>query len=183
MNDIETITKDVRHRMESALNVLSTNFSKIRTGRAHSSLVEDIKASYYGTPTPIKQMASINTPDAKTISITPFDKTQMDEIAKAISDSDLGLTPNTSADAVIINIPQVNEETRNNFRKHARGETENSRIAIRNVRRDAQNKIKDNAESEDLEKQQHQQIDKITEEYISRAEELLQQKEKDLMEF
>ncbi|MBE8182304.1 MAG: ribosome recycling factor [Candidatus Portiera sp.] len=183
MNDFETITKDARHRMESAINVLNTNFSKLRTGRAHSSLVEDIKASFYGTPTPLAQMANINTPDAKTISISPYDKSCLDDIARAIGDSDLGLTPNTTADAVIINIPQLNEETRSNFSKHARGEAEQGRIAIRNVRRDVQSKIKSNAQSEDLEKQQHQQIDKLTEEYIGRVEELLQQKEKDLMQF
>lgn len=183
MTDFEAITKDARHRMESAINVLNSNFRKLRTGRAHSSLVEDIKASYYGNPTPLSQMANITTPDARTINITPYDKGTLDDITKAIHDSDLGLTPNTSADAVIINIPQLNEETRNNFSKHARGEAEQARIAIRNVRRDAQGKIKATAESEDLEKQQHQQIDKVTEEYIGKVEELLEQKEKDLMQF
>lgn len=183
MNDFEAISKDARHRMDSAINVLNANFRKLRTGRAHSSLVEDIKASYYGNPTPLSQMANITTPDAKTISISPYDKGTMDDIVKAISESDLGLTPNTSPDAVIINIPQLNEETRNNFCKQARSEAEQGRIAIRNVRRDAQSKIKDNAESEDLEKQQHQQIDKITEEYIGKVDELLAQKEKDLMQF
>ena len=182
MNDFSNIEKDTNHRMDSALNVLVANFRKLRTGRAHSALVEDIKAPYYGNPTPIKQMANINTPDARTITIVPYDKNQINDIAKAIQDYDIQLTPNTGSDSVIINIPPLNEETRNNFCKQARNEAEQSRIAIRNVRRDVLHKVKESAESEDLEKQQTQQIDKITEDFINRVDKLLEDKERDLMQ-
>lgn len=181
MTDFQAIEKDINHRMENALSVLSENFRKIRTGRAHSSLVEDIKVPYYGNPAPIKQMANINTPDARTISIVPYDKSHIADIAKALQDVDISLNPNTTSDAVIINIPLLNEETRNNFRKHARNEAEQARIAIRNVRRDAIHKVKENLASEDLEKQQIQQVDNITDKFINSVDELLKQKEEELM--
>ena len=183
MTDFNAKEKDATQRMESALTVLNTHFRKIRTGRAHSSLIEDIKADYYGNPTPLMQMANINTPDARTINIVPYDKTQIPTIAKAIEDSDLGMTPNTSEEAIIINIPPLNEETRNNFCKQARTEAEQSKVAIRNVRRDVLHKVKEDAESEDMEKQQIQQVDKLTESYIQKVDQLLQQKEKELLEF
>ncbi len=182
MTGYESIEKDMKHRMEAALSVLASNFSKLRTGRAHSSLVEDIKVAYYGNPTPLNQVANINTPDARTLSIVPYDKGQMNEISAAIRDSDLGLNPNTSADSIIINIPPLNEETRNNYRKHARAEAEQTRVAIRNVRRDVIHKIKEAAASEDEEKQESAKVDKATEEFIGKVEERLQQKEQELME-
>lgn len=182
MTDYQNIEKDMKHRMESALTVLAGNFRKLRTGRAHSSLVEDIKVSYYNNPTPLKQMANINTPDGRTISIVPYDKGLINDVAAAIIASDLGLTPNTSSDAIIINIPPLNEETRNNYRKHARSEAEQSKIAIRNVRRDALHKIKEETSSEDEERNEAAKVDKMTEEFIKKVDERLQQKEQDLIE-
>ena len=179
----QALHKDMEKRMANALNVLNTHFHKIRTGRAHSSLIEDIKADYYGTPTPINQMASIKTLDARTLTIIPWDKQQLEAIVMAILKSDLELNPNNTGEEIVIKLPPLTEETRKNYQKHARLEAEKTRIAIRNVRRDGLHKLKEAANSEDEEKILHKDIDKLTEEYIKKVDEKLQHKEKELLEF
>lgn len=169
--------------MESAISVLNSHFHKIRTGRAHSSLIEDIKVDYYGNPTPINQMATVKALDARTLSVQPWDKSQLDAVSNAILKSDLGLNPNNSGDEIIIQLPPLTEETRKDYQKHARTEAENARIAIRNVRRDGLHKLKESASSEDEEKITHKEIDRLTEEYIKKVDEQLQLKEKELLEF
>lgn len=178
-----TLHKDITKRMDSALTVLNTHFHKIRTGRAHSSLIEDIKVDYYGNPTPINQMASVKVLDARTLSILPWDKNQLDAVNNAILKSDLGLNPNNSGDEIIIQLPPLTEETRKDYQKHARAEAENARIAIRNVRRDGLHKLKESAPSEDEEKVAHKEIDQLTEDYIKKVDEQLKLKEKELLEF
>ena len=169
--------------MSGALGVLSAHFHKIRTGRAHSSLIEDIKADYYGTPTPINQMASIKILDARTLCIIPWEKRQLESIVTAIHKSDLDLNPNNTGEEIIIKLPPLTEETRKNYQKHARLEAENTRIAIRNVRRDGLHKLKETGPSEDEEKIIHKKIDKLTEEYIKKVDEQLRRKEKELLAF
>lgn len=168
--------------MNNALNVLNTHFHKIRTGRAHGSLLEDIKVDYYGAPTPLNQMANFKVLDARTLSITPWDKQQIEQILAAVRNSDLRLTPNRSGNDIIINLPPLTEETRKDYHKHARAEAENARIAVRNVRRDVLHKLKETAGSEDEEKAAHKVVDKLTEEYIKRIDQQLHHKEKELME-
>ena len=174
---------DMQKRMESALTVLNHHFHKLRTGKAHSSLVEDIKVEYYGNLTPLQQMASIRTPDARTLSIAPWDKSQIEHVQKALQTSPLGLVPNVKDNEILINLPPLTEETRKDYQRQARNEAEQARIAIRNVRRDTLHKIKDLELSEDEEKRMHNEADKITEDFIKRVDDLLHQKEEDLLSF
>ncbi len=175
---------DMKKRMDNAILVLNQHFNKLRTGRAHSSLVEDIKADYHGNPTPLNQMASIRILDARTLSISPWDKNQTETVQKALLASSLGLNPNVNDKGeVLIALPPLTEETRKDYQKQARNEAEQARIAIRNVRRDTLHKIKKLEPSQDDEKRMGNEADKITEEYIKRADHLLHQKEEDLASF
>ena len=178
----KNLKSDIEKRMNAALQVLITHFHKIRTGRAHSSLLEDIKADYYGALTPLNQMANIKNLDARTLCVTPWDQQQSEQIATAIRNSDLGLNPNVSGNDIIINLPPLTEETRRDYQKHARAEAENARVAVRNVRRDGLHKLKEISGSEDEEKLSHKEIDKLTEESIKRIDQQLEHKEKELME-
>jgi len=183
LNDLK---KDAEQRMEKALDALAQAFNKIRTGRAHPSLLDGINVSYYGVDTPLAQVASIVIEDARTLSVTPWEKNIVPDVEKAIMKSDLGLNPATAGVVIRIPLPSLTEETRKTYGRQARNEAEGGRIAIRNVRRnvlgDIKDMLKDKMISEDEERRAQDEVQKITDGYIAKVDQALAAKEKDLME-
>lgn len=182
---INDIKKDAEHRMKKAVEALAVNFNKIRTGRAHPSLLDGIRVNYYGTETPLSQVANINIDDARTLSVSPWERNLVPEIEKAIMKSDLGLNPSTNNGLIRIPLPMLTEETRKNFIKQARAEAENARVAVRNVRRDVladvKALLKDKAISEDDDRRAQDDIQKITDKFVAEVDKALAAKETDLM--
>ena len=183
---IEEFKQDAEQRMTKALEALSVAFNKIRTGRAHPSLLDGLSIDYYGVDTPLSQAASISIEDSRTLSVTPWEKSLVPDIEKAIMKSELGLNPSTAGSVIRIPLPPLTEETRRSYGKQARQEAEGSRISIRNVRRDVLSDIKDLLKakeiSEDEERKAQDDVQKITDRFIGKVEEALVAKEKDLME-
>ncbi len=183
---LEDIRKDAEVRMQNSLDALSSNFNKIRTGRAHPSLLDGIKVEYYGADTPLNQMANVNVEDARTLSLTAWDKSMIPEIERAIMKSDLGLNPATAGEVIRIPMPPLTEETRKGYIKQARSEAEAARVSVRNARRDAMGMlkelVKDKEISEDEERRGQDQVQKLTDGFIARVEEMLTGKEADLLE-
>lgn len=182
---INDIKKDADARMKKTVDALVNNFNKIRTGRAHPSLLDGITVNYYGTETPLSQLANINVEDARTLAISPWERNLVPEIEKAIMKSDLGLNPSTNNGLIRLPLPMLTEETRKHFTKQARSEAENGRVAVRNVRRDVLADIKallkDKAISEDDDRRAQDDIQKITDKYIVEVDKALAVKETDLM--
>lgn len=182
---INDIKKDAEGRMKKAVEVLSNNFNKIRTGRAHPSLLDGVMVNYYGTDTPLSQVANINIEDARTLAVSPWERNLVPEIEKAIMKSNLGLNPSTNNGLIRIPLPMLTEETRKTFIKQARAEAENGRVAVRNVRRDVLGDVKallkDKAISEDDDRRAQDEIQKITDKYIAEVDKALAAKEVDLM--
>ena len=182
---IADIKKDAENRMGKAVEALENNFKKIRTGRAHPSLLDGIMVNYYGTETPLSQVANINIDDARTLAVSPWERNLVPEIEKAIMKSNLGLNPSTNGGLIRIPLPMLTEETRKTFIKQARAEAENGRVAVRNVRRDVINDIKallkDKAIGEDEDRRAQDDIQKITDKYIAEVDKALAAKEQDLM--
>ena len=183
---IEDVKSEARERMAKALDALSHNFNKIRTGRAHPSLLDDIRVEYYGADTPLNQMANITVEDARTLTVTAWDKSVVPEIEKAILKSDLGLNPATAGEVIRIPMPPLTEETRKGFIKQARQEAESARVSIRNARRDAMAMLKELLKekdiSEDEEHRAEDEVQKITDKYVADVESALEKKEADLLE-
>jgi len=183
---INEIKQDAEVRMQKSLEALSNNFNKIRTGRAHPSILDGVMVSYYGSDTPLSQVANVSVLDARTLSISPWEKQLTPDIEKAILKSDLGLNPNTTGDLIRLPMPALTEETRKNFIKQAKNEAENARISIRNIRRDALAQVKDLLKekeiSEDDERRAQDDIQKITDKYVAEVEKLFAVKEADLLE-
>lgn len=183
---LEDIKKDAKQRMAKSVEVLGINFNKIRTGRAHPSILDGISVSYYGNDTPLNQVANVSVLDARTLSISPWERNIVPEIEKAIMKSDLGLNPVTTGELIRVPMPALTEETRKNYIKQARHEAENARISVRNVRRDALATVKDLLKekeiSEDDDRRAQDEIQKITDKYIADIDAALAVKEKDLME-
>lgn len=182
---INDIKKDAESRMKKAIEALGNNFNKIRTGRAHPSLLDGIMVNYYGTPTPLSQVGNINIEDARTLSVSPWERNLVGEIEKAIMKSDLGLNPSTNNGLIRIPLPMLTEETRKNFIKQARAEAEHGRVAVRNVRRDVladvKALLKDKKIGEDEDRRAQDDIQKITDKYIAEVDKTLAAKETDLM--
>lgn len=182
---INEIKQDGDSRMNKTLEALDNAFQKIRTGRAHPSILNGIMVSYYGADTPLTQVANVSAEDARTLLVQPFDRTMVEAIDKAIREADLGLNPMT-ADVIRVPMPALTEETRKDMQKLARSEAENSRVSIRNIRRDMLSDIKDLAKdkeiSEDDERRASDDIQKITDKHIKTIDEKLEKKEKELME-
>lgn len=172
--------------MQKTIASLNNEFKKIRTGRANPSILDDIKVDYYGSPTPINQAASISVEEGRTLTISPWDKSLITEIEKAIMKSDLGLNPNTSNDLIRLTMPVLTEETRGDYIKQAKSEAENAKIAIRNIRRDANNLAKDseknNEISQDEMKKLEAEVQRVTDTFIQSIENELKKKEADLSE-
>ena len=183
---MDAVKKDTEDRMEKALVALDREFSKLRTGRASTSLVDGIKVDYYGTPTPISQLASIATPDSRTITIQPWDRASFALVEKAILKSDLGLTPVNDGKIIRIGIPPLTEDRRKNLSKISKKYGEEAKIAIRNIRRDANESLKklekDKKYSEDEIKKAQDGIQKITDTYVVKVDQKCQAKEKEIME-
>ena len=182
---IDDIKQDTEERMGKALEALSHNFNKIRTGRAHPSLLDSIRIEYYGAETPLNQLANINIEDARTLSVVAFDKGITPDIERAILKSDLGLNPATAGDVIRIPMPVLTEETRKGYIKQARGEAESARVSVRNARRDGlgmlKELLKEKEISEDEERRGQDVIQKLTDHYVANVETALGEKETDLM--
>ncbi|RLQ23705.1 ribosome recycling factor [Seongchinamella sediminis] len=183
---IDDISKDAKERMEKSLDALGHNFNKIRTGRAHPSLLDGLRVEYYGADTPLNQVANVNVEDARTLSLTVWDKTMIPAVEKAIMKSDLGLNPATAGEVIRIPMPMLTEDTRKGYIRQARQEAESARVSVRNARRDANAMLKelekDKEISEDDERRGQDEIQKLTDSYITRIEKMLAEKEADLME-
>ena len=184
--DIDTTLLDTEERMEKAVASLERDFAKLRTGRASTALVDGIKADYYGTPTPISQMASVAVPDSRTLTIQPWDKGGMAAVEKAILKSDLGLTPVNDGKIIRISIPPLTEERRKELVKVARKYTEEAKVAVRNVRRDANDSLKraekDKEITEDALKRATDEVQKLTDRFVAEADTRCQAKEKEIMD-
>jgi ribosome recycling factor len=182
---INDIKKDAEARMKKSIEALGNHFNKIRTGRAHPSILDGIMVNYYGSETPLSQLANINVEDARTLSVSPWERNLVPEIEKAIMKSNLGLNPSTNNGLIRLPLPMLTEETRKNFIKQARAEAENGRVVVRNVRRDVLGDVKalfkDKAISEDDDRRAHDEIQKITDKYIAEVDKALAAKEIDLM--
>ena len=182
---IEDIKQDIEERMGKALEALSHNFNKIRTGRAHPSLLDSIRIEYYGAETPLNQLANINIEDARTLSVVAFDKGITPDIERAILKSDLGLNLATAGDVIRIPMPVLTEETRKGYIKQARAEAESARVSVRNARRDGlgmlKELLKEKEISEDEERRGQDVIQKLTDDYVAKVESALGEKETDLM--
>ena len=180
------INKDARIRMNKSLDSLRHELAKIRTGRAHPSLLEHVHVDYYGSEVPIGQAASVNIEDARTLSVTPWDKSMVDAIEKAILKSDLGLNPTTAGQVIRIPLPPLTEERRRELGKVVHHEGENAKIAIRNIRRDANHHLKELLKekeiSEDDERKAEQEIQVLTDQAVRKVDEIVAEKEKELLE-
>jgi len=184
---IEDIKKDARIRMAKSLDSLRSELAKIRTGRAHPSLLEHVHVDYYGSNVPIGQAASVSIEDARTLAVTPWDKNMVQPIEKAIMSSDLGLNPNTAGMTIRIPLPPLTEERRIALGKIVHQEGENAKIAIRNIRRDANHHLKELLKekeiSEDQDHRAEQEIQQLTDTNVKQVDEIVAVKEQELLEF
>ncbi len=183
---IEEITADAEERMGKSVHALEAAFGRIRTGRANPALVSHISVMYYGTETPLNQVANVIVEDARTLLISPWEKSMVAEIERAILKSDLGLMPASSGDSIRLPMPALTEETRRELQKVARAEAEQARVAIRNIRRDAisdfRELLKEKEITEDEERAAAERIQKMTDKYVAMIDEALAKKEADLIE-
>ena len=183
--NIAEIKKQATDKMAKSLEQLKHDLSKVRTGRAHAGLVDHLKVDYYGSDVPINQVASVSLSDARTISIQPFEKKMIQVVEKAIRDSDLGVNPATTGDVVRVPMPALTEERRRELAKIVKHEGENSKVAVRNIRRDAMTHVKqllkDGEVSEDEDKRAEKEIQQLTDKSIAEIDRIVAEKEKDLM--
>jgi ribosome recycling factor len=182
---IADVKKSADQKMQKTLEALKVDLGKVRTGRAHTGLLDHITVDYYGTPTPLKQVANLTLPDARTIAVTPYEKRMAAVIEKAIRDSDLGLNPSTVGEVVRVPMPALTEERRKELIKVVKHEAEGARVAVRNVRRDANTHLKElvreKTVSEDDERRAQDDVQKLTDRYIAEIDKVLHAKEADLM--
>ncbi len=182
---IEEIRQDAEARMKKSLAALAVAFARIRTGRAHPSFLDSVNVDYYGNTTPLRQMANVNVEEGRSLVIVPWERAMIPVIEKAILKSDLGVNPSSSGESIRISMPPLTEENRRDLAKIARADAENARISVRNIRRDANNDVKDFLKekeiSEDEARRGEDQIQKLTDEMIKQADQLLANKESDLM--
>lgn len=186
---MQAVLKDLETRMNAAIDVLSREFAGVRTGRASAGLLDSIRVDYYGNATPISQMASVSVPDARTLMIQPWEAAQLKEIEKAIMKSDLGIQPVNDGKVIRLTMPTPTEERRKALVKNVHKMAEDARVAVRNVRREANDKLKALAKdkkapiTEDEERRGHDQIQKATDKFIAKIDELLKKKEQEIMSF
>jgi ribosome recycling factor len=183
---IDDIKKDAASRMGKSVEALGHELAKVRTGRAHPSLLDHIRVSYYGSEVPISQVANINVEDARTLTVTPWEKNMVSVVEKAIMTSDLGLNPMTAGSVIRVPMPPLTEERRRDLIKVVRHEGEGAKVAIRNIRRDANHNLKELVKekmiSEDDERRGQEIIQKLTDQHTKEVDEALEVKEKELME-
>ncbi|MCQ4287997.1 ribosome recycling factor [Pseudomonas stutzeri] len=182
---INEIKQDAQERMTKTLESLGHAFAKIRTGRAHPSILDSVMVSYYGSDTPLRQVANVVAEDSRTLALTVFDKSMIQAVEKAIMTSDLGLNPATAGTTIRVPMPALTEETRKGYTKQARAEAENARVAVRNIRRDAiaqfKDLLKEKEISEDEDRRAQDDIQKLTDKYVAEIDKALEGKESDLM--
>ena len=183
---ITELIADGKRRMESALDALRSEFNTVRTGRASTGLLDRLHVDYYGTKTPLKQLANLATPDPRTISVTVYDKSAVNAVVRAIQESDLALTPNTDGTVIRLNIPTLTAERRKDLVKLVKNMAEDSRIAIRNVRRDVIHDLKELKKegeiSEDDEHRAEEDVQKLTDGFIEKVNDLVHHKEDEILE-
>lgn len=184
---IKSIKEDTQQRMEKSVEAFKSQIAKVRTGRAHPSLLDGIQVEYYGAATPLRQLANVVAEDARTLAVTVFDRSLIASVEKAILTSDLGLNPASAGTTIRVPLPPLTEERRRDLTKIVRAEAEQGRVAVRNVRRDANDKIKallkDKEISEDEERKAQDEVQKLTDQFIKKVDEALADKEKELMDF
>lgn len=181
---VDMALEEAKEQMEKAIERLNSELKKVRAGKAHPSMLEGVKIDYYGSLTPISQVANVNTTDARTIVVQPWEKSMLDDIAAGIINSNLGLNPMNNGEVLIINVPPLTEERRIELSKRARSEGESARVSIRNARKDANDLLKAAKEdglSEDMQKTGETKIQDLTNSYTAKVEEVLSAKEADIM--
>ena len=183
---IDDIHKDAAQRMKKSVESLRQEFTKIRTGRAHTSLLDHITVEYYGSEVPLGQVSNVNVEDPRTLTVTPWEKDMVQPIEKAIMNSDLGLNPATAGTVIRVPLPPLTEERRRDMIRVVRQEAENGRIAVRNIRRDALGDVKDLLKEkmigEDEERRAETKIQALTDEHVAKIDRLLEEKESELLE-
>ncbi len=182
---IEDIRKDAQSRMKKSLEALDVALKRVRTGRAHPSLLDGVTVAYYGSPTPLSQLANISVEEGRTLVVSPFDRSLVPDVEKAIMTSDLGLNPSTAGTVIRLPLPPLTEETRKDLVKVVRAEAEHARVAVRNIRRDANGDLKDLLKekeiSEDEARHGEEQIQQLTDKSVAEADAMLKTKEEELM--
>ncbi|GAB4059041.1 ribosome recycling factor [Uliginosibacterium sediminicola] len=183
---ISELKKNTEAKMQKSIEVLKNDLGKIRTGRAHAGILDHVMVDYYGSPTAVPQVANVTLMDARTLSVQPWEKTMVAKIEKAIRDSDLGLNPAAMGDIIRVPMPALTEERRRDMIKIVKTEGENAKVAIRNLRRDANSTLKDAVKakeiSEDEERRTQDEVQKLTDKHIAEVDKLLAQKEQDLLQ-
>lgn len=181
-DDIDFILDSAKEAMENAIKHLEKQFSNIRAGKASPAMLGSVMVNYYGSPTPLTQVANINTPDGRTISVQPWEKKMLQEIEKGIQIANLGFNPMNNGDLIIINVPPLTEERRRELAKQAKAEAEDAKIGVRSARKDANTEIKKLEDlSEDLQKSIETDIQQLTDKYVKRIDDALEIKEKEIM--
>lgn len=179
------VKKNAQDRMAKSIETLRANLAKVRTGRAHAGILDSVMVEYYGSPVPLSQVANLTLIDARTIGVAPFEKKMASTIEKAIRDSDLGLNPSAQGDTIRVPTPPLTEERRKEMVKLTKSEGEDAKIAVRNIRRDAnevaKKMVKDKTASEDEERRSNDEIQKLTDKFVAEIDKLLAEKEKDIM--
>ncbi|HEX4858754.1 MAG TPA: ribosome recycling factor [Usitatibacteraceae bacterium] len=183
--NVADLKKQCETKMSKSLEALKHDLGKVRTGRAHAGILDHVMVDYYGAMVPIRQVANVNLADARTIMVQPFEKKLAHTVEKAIRDADLGLNPSTSGDTIRVPMPLLTEERRKELTKIVKVEGEHCKVAIRNIRRDAnttlKDALKDHAIPEDIEKKAQDDVQKLTDKFIAEVDKLIHEKEKDLM--
>jgi ribosome recycling factor len=179
------IKRSTEQKMGKTLEALKNDLAKIRTGRAHTGILDHVMVDYYGNPTPVPQVANVSLVDSRTLGVQPWEKNMVAKVEKAIRDSDLGLNPATYGEVIRVPMPALTEERRRDLIKVVRAEGENARVAVRNVRRDANNAVKDMVKAktatEDEERRTQDEVQKLTDKYVGEIDRMLAEKEKDLL--
>ncbi len=182
---IADIKKNVEQKMSKSLEALKADFGKVRTGRAHTGILDHVMVDYYGSPTAVNQVANVTLTDARTIGVQPYEKNMIGPIEKAIRDSDLGLNPSTNGEIIRVPMPMLTEERRRDLIKVVRNEAENAKVAVRNIRRDANEHLKkllkDKEVGEDEERRAQDEVQKYTDRFVAEIDKALQAKEADLL--
>lgn len=182
----EAVLKDAKQKMQKSLESLGKELAAIRTGHANANLLDRVSVNYYGAPTPVNQLATISVPEARMLTVTPYDKSSVDDVLKAIQKADLGVNPTSDGTMIRITVPQLTEERRKEYAKDARKAGEESKVAVRNVRREANDKLKSlekNGEiSEDDLRGYGDDVQTLTDDFIKKIDELCDEKEKNIME-
>ena len=179
---MQEVKAKAEERMKKSIGALEDDFNLLRTGRASAALFDKIRVDYYGTPTPLNQLANISIPEARLIVIQPFDRNAIADVEKAILSSELGLNPSNDGKVIRISIPPLNEERRKDLVKQAKATAENARVSVRNIRRDVNDQIKNGDFTEDEQKKGQDEIQKLTDKYIAEIGTILEAKEQEIME-